>query len=406
VARVNDLAPFSGARLLPAASLVAVLGTLGTAAGFWLERRTTYFAYLTAFAFATSVALGGLIFLMTTYVVNAKWNIVLRRLNESISSVLLVLAVLFVPIAIGLRQLYLWMQTSPVLPERELEVLHHRQAYLNAPFFLVRTLVYFLIWGGAALAFWSWSLQRDARARAGAELAPGLAPDGGRERTFSAALIVPVSLALTFASFDWLMSLEPLWSSTMFGVYYFAGGFVGSFGLLSVLGFCARRGPGLADVIRPPHFHALGRLMLGFTIFWAYCAFFQAMLVQIANKPDEVHFYLLRIAGGFRWFTAVLALTHFALPFFVLLPRSIKFRPGAMAAVGAWILAAHYLDMLWLVLPVQGVTGPLSILWYLSALAAICGICVVFAALLLRGKSLIPVGDPELGQSIAYRSLT
>jgi hypothetical protein len=406
VARVNDLAPFSGARLLPAASLVAVLGAAGTALGFWLEPRTTYFAYLTAFAFATSVALGALIFLMTTYVVNAKWNIVLRRLNESISSVLLVLAALFVPIVVGLRQLYLWMETSPVLPERELEVLHHRQAYLNAPFFVGRTVVYFLIWGGAAFALWSWSLKKDSQTRPGLGGTPELRPDEGRERTFSAALLVPVSLALTFASFDWLMSLEPLWSSTMFGVYYFAGGFVGSFGLLSVLGFFARRGPGFAEVIRPPHFHALGRLMLGFTIFWAYCAFFQAMLVQIANKPDEVRFYLLRLEGGFRWFTALLALTHFALPFFVLLPRSIKFRPAAMAAVGAWILAAHYLDMLWVVLPVQGVTGSLSILWYLSALAAISGVCVVFATLLLRGKALVPVGDPELDQSIAYRSLT
>jgi hypothetical protein len=192
----------------------------------------------------------------------------------------------------------------------------------------------------------------------------------------------------------------------MFGVYFFAGGFVACFGLLSVLGFFAQRSSGLGRLIRPPHFHALGRLMLGFTIFWGYCAFFQAMLIQIANKPEEIRFYVLRVQEGFRPVTLALAVSHFLLPFFVLLPRSLKYRPRAMAIVGVWILAAHYLDMLWLVLPIQHGGNLLCILWYASALAAIGGVCVAFAALLLRGKPLVPIGDPLLAQSIAYRSPT
>jgi hypothetical protein len=180
---------------------------------------------------------------------------------------------------------------------------------------------------------------------------------------------------------------------------------VASLGLLSVLGHYARQGRAQA-AIRPPHFHALGRMMLGFTIFWGYCAFFQAMLVQIANKPEEVRYYVARSTGGFGWLSLALGLSRFALPFFVLLPRGPKFRSGLMAVVGAWLVLGQYLDVLWLILPEQGERGALAGLWYLSALLALGGASVAFAALRLRGRAIVPVGDPALAQSIAYRSPT
>lgn len=397
---------FSGNRLLTGALLTASAGALGTLIGFVVARRDTYFAYLAAFVWVTSIVLGSLIFLMTSYAVGAKWSIVLRRLNESIVSVLPLLALLFVPIAFGLRDLYLWTDPTPELSGRELELLHHRQRYLNPPFFLARAALYFALWSLCGWLLRRWSLRKDARWGGRGLLAIAAEPteEPGRERSFSAALLPPVALALTFAAFDWLMSLEPLWASSLFGVYFFAGGFVASFGLLAVLGHFARHGA--AGAIRPPHFHALGRLMLGFTVFWAYCAFFQAMLIQIANRPDEITYYLLRSSGGFGWLSLVLALTRFALPFFVLLPRAPKFRSGLMALVGGWLLLGQYIDVLWLILPEQSQKGSLAALWYLSALLAVAGACVAFAALRLRGKALVPVGDPALGQSIAYRSPT
>jgi hypothetical protein len=403
---------FSGRRLVPIALATAVLGAVGTVIGFLVDRRDTYFAYLAAFVFVTSLALGGLLQLMIYYAVGAKWNVALRRLNESMVSVFPLLALLFVPIAFGLGDLYLWMDPSPAWPEKELATLHHRQQYLNSPFFLARAAVYFAIWLVCAYLLRRWSLRKDRGVSthsllslvadpAGAAPAPASSP----ERAFSAALLPPVCLALTFASFDWLMSLEPLWGSSLFGVYYFAGGFVASLGLLSVLGHYARQGRAQA-AIRPPHFHALGRMMLGFTIFWGYCAFFQAMLVQIANKPEEVRYYVARSTGGFGWLSLALGLSRFALPFFVLLPRGPKFRSGLMAVVGAWLVLGQYLDVLWLILPEQGERGALAGLWYLSALLALGGASVAFAALRLRGRAIVPVGDPALAQSIAYRSPT
>jgi hypothetical protein len=406
---------FSGRGVLVPALVTTALGTLGTVIGFVVVRRDTYFAYLAAFAFVTSIVLGSLIFLMISYAVGAKWSVVLRRLNESIVSVLPLLALLFVPLAFGLRDLYLWMDPAPALSAPELALLHHRQRYLNPPFFLARAAVYFVLWSLCGRLLERWSLRKDALSPGGGrsllavvpepERAAPASPPAAPERSFSAALLAPVSIALTFAAFDWLMSLEPLWASSLYGVYYFAGGFVASFGLLALLGHFARQSSARA-VIRPPHFHALGRLMLGFTVFWAYCAFFQAMLIQMANEPAEVSYYVARSSGGFGWLSLALGLSRFVLPFFVLLPRAPKFRSGLMAVVGAWIVLGQYLDVLWLILPAQSHAGPLSGLWYLSALCAVGGACVAFAALRLRGKPLVPVGDPSLAQSIAYRSPT
>jgi hypothetical protein len=144
--------------------------------------------------------------------------------------------------------------------------------------------------------------------------------------------------------------------------------------------------------------------MFAFTIFWAYIAFFQAMLIRIANRPEEVAFYLERLKNGWDGLAWFLILGRFALPVLILLPQRIKFRPGAMAAVGAWLLFGQYLDICWLVLPVQPDHPPIPGIWDLFALLAIGGLCTAFASLRLRGSSIVPVGDPALPLSVAYRS--
>jgi hypothetical protein len=285
----------------------------------------------------------------------------------------------------------------PQLSEHESHALAHKQAYLNGPFFLARAAAYVVIWGVAALVLCGRSVRRDRGAPAPEEAVAHRA-----ERAFSAAFLPIVCLALTFAAFDWLMSLQPFWMSSIFGVYVFAGGFVASLGLIALLAHAAASA-GVAP-IRPPHFHALGRLMFGFTIFWAYIAFFQALLIALPNRPDEVVFYVQRLAGGWRAVAWALIAARFVIPFFVLLPRAIKFRGRAMAWVGAGLVLGHYLDVYWLVMPVQSGHGPLPGVWDVSALLALGGTYALSAAWWLRGKHLVPDGDPLLEQSIAYRS--
>jgi hypothetical protein len=402
MAQVDPRLVFSDKRVLSAAVVCAVVGWGGVLVGFATDRKGTYFAYLTAFAFVASIALGGLILLMTTYLVGARWSIVIRRFNEAVVSVFPVLALLFVPLVFGLSELYVWVNPPARFADHELVLMRHKQAYLNEPFFVARSVGYFVLWIVAALMLRRWSLSRDTAVAADE-------PEHRvheRERALSAALLPFVALALTFASFDWLMSLQPLWTSTLFGVYYFAGGFLATFGALSVLAFAAERAGSLRGMIRPPHFHALGRLMFAFTIFWAYNAFFQAMLIRIANRPEEIEFYQHRTQHGWDIVLWVVVLGRFALPFALLLSRSIKFRGGAMAAIGAWILVAHYLDIFWLVAPAHPEHGPLVNVWDVSALLAILGTTVAYGAALMRGKPLIPVGDPVLARSIEYRSST
>lgn len=391
---------FDGRGVTRAAAATALVGWVGVGVGHGVARVETHFAYLTAFAFVVSIALGALIFLMTTYVVGAHWNAVIRRLNECIVSALPALALCFLPILFWLGDLYVWTAEPSALPqlsEHEAHALAHKQAYLNVPFFVVRGVVYFVIWGVAALLLCRRSALRDRSTAAADEAAPH-----GRERAFSAAFLPLVCLALTFAAFDWLMSLQPFWMSSIFGVYVFAGGFVASLGLVAALAHAAAR-PGTVP-IRPPHFHALGRLMFGFTVFWAYIAFFQALLIALPNRPEEVVFYVRRLEGGWRAVMWALVIGRFVLPFFILLPKAIKFRGAALAWVGAGLVLGHYLDIYWLVMPTLAGHGPLPSLWDVSALLALGGTFSLAAAWWLQGKALVPARDPLLEASIAYRS--
>jgi hypothetical protein len=412
VAAVDERLIFNGQRSIKGALTLSLAGWLGVGIGLFTARVATYFAYLTAFTFVASIALGALVFLMTTYVVGARWNAVIRRLNESIVSVFPLLALCFLPIAFGLDDLYLWANPPASLPEHELHALLHKHAYLNEPFFLLRAALYFVIWSGSAALLCRWSLSGDGAAvppeagrepPAGDDVDPNLPRPHAAPRAFSSAVLPLVALALTFASFDWLMSLQPFWMSSIFGVYYFAGGFVASLGLLATLAYAAQRSSA-SDVIRPSHFYALGRLMLGFTIFWAYNAFFQALLISLPNRPEEVVFYLTRLKGGWHVVAWALAIVRFAVPFFLLLPRRIKFQGRVMAVLGLWLVFGHYIDMYWLVVPVYTEHGPLPTIWDLAALCAVAGPCIAFAAWRLHGRAIIPVGDPVLQQSIQYRS--
>lgn len=391
-----DASKFRGSRVLALATGLGAAGWAGLVAGFLMDRRATCFAYLTAFAATASVALGALFFLLIHYAAGARWNTVIRRLNEVVVGAFGVLLLLFAPIALNLEVLYVWVEPPPGLPAHALHQLEHKRAYLNPTFFVVRTLAYFAIWLLAGEVLRRWSLSRDA-------VPPKSDESHARERTFSVAILPATALALTFAAFDWVMSLDPLWYSTIFGVYYFAGGFVASTGLLALLAHAADRSGLAGGAIRPPHFHALGRLMLAFTIFWAYCAFFQVMLIQIADRPEEVEFYLRRLEGGWKGVALALAVGRFVLPFLLLLPRAPKFRGRPMAAMGAWILAAHYLDVYWLVAPAGGAPAPLL---HLASLAAVVGTSVAYATARARGSALVPLRDPELARSMEYRSPT
>lgn len=384
-----------GKTLLVGGAAAAVIGLGLFAVGIGVDRKQAFFSYLTAWTFVTSLALGSLLFLMITHAMGAKWPVVLRRLSETIAWTLPVLGILFIPVAIGLEDLYLW--TSHSTGDAHLDhLLHHKSKYLNVGFFVGRTVFFFAVWTVAAFLLRKWSLDRDRNKDLDVS---------GRQKAVAAALLPAVGLSLTFAAFDWLMSLSPAWFSTMFGVYYFAGGFLGGLALLTILAARAWRDDALlGGMVATSHFYALGRLLFGFVVFWAYIAFFQLFIIYAANKPEEVTWYVIRLEGSWRAMGLVLLFAHFVVPFFALISYGVKRRPGFLAAISAWLLVIHYVDLHWIVMPTLHPTGFRPHWLDVVTLLGVGGAALAFGVLSLRGKAIAPGNDPAFAASLRYRS--
>ncbi len=399
MAEVNPLV-YDGTRLARRAAIVALVGVIVFVIGLVVDPGRAWLSYLMAFAFAFTIVVCALVFLMLGYITNARWMAVVRRPTEIVVLALPAIAVLFIPIVFGLAWLYPWHTPPADLGEHERHILEMRAPYLNTIALVIRAVVYFAIFLIAAVRLRRWSRRRDAT-----EQLPAV--DGeltlARDRTFASAMLPPVGLAFTFAGIDWVMALQPVWYSSIFPVYLFAGGFLAAIALVTIITERLRRSAA-AHAITPHHFHALGRLLFAFTVFWTYIAFFQALLIRIADKPEEVVFYTVRTQGTWTVFVYVLILGHFVLPFLILIRRAVKFQPKAMAAAAWWLIAMHLVDIYWLVIPSR-YQGLLVVHWLdLAALAIVGGTAVALAARRQHRVPVLAIGDPFLPAGAAYRS--
>ena len=307
------------------AASVALLGAVACAILGAANPKQFFFSWLVSFLFFLSLALGGLFFVLIQYAAQGGWGIVLRRIGETIFATLPVMAALFLPVLLGLRDLYAW--TVPGAAEHD-ALLRWKAPYLNVPFFLIRAALFFGIWSFIALLYYRGSRGQDAT---------GDPAVSARLRRLAGPSIIVLALTQTFASFDWIMSLTPHWYSTMFGVYFFAGSFVGFIALLSVV-VAAMRGAGLLDtVISAEHLHDVGKFLFAFTAFWAYIAFSQFFLMWYANLPEETIWYKARMEGSWLQVSLFLMAGHFGAPFFYLMGRTVKRNgrdPGGRGSVG------------------------------------------------------------------------
>ena len=361
-----------------ATAVGAVLATAGLcffALGVVLDPRRALMSYLAAYATGLSVVLGALMLVMTCNITGARWFAAFRSRAEAVAASVPLFAVLFLPLALGLSRLYPWATAGA----------GDRGAWLNRPFFLARAAVYFAVWIAVGVPLRWWSLPPRAW--------PAESVDG-RSRALSAAALPAVGLTFTFAAFDWLMSLSPEWFSTIYGVYVFAGGFLGALALLAAIGPGMVRARLTQGVPGPGDYRKLGNLLLTFTVFWAYIAFSQLLIFWIADVPQEVAWYIPRLGGSWGWVALVVLLGQFALPFLALLLRSVKSAPVGLAAIGAWLLLMHYLDVYWLVLP-QLHPGGVRVHWLdAAALCLIGGSAVAYVTWGLRGDIGAPARDP------------
>jgi hypothetical protein len=370
----------------------AVLGGLVCAILGAGNPKQFFFSWLVSFLFFLSLALGGLFFVLIQYAAQGGWGIVLRRIGETVFVTIPVMAVLFLPVLLGLHDLYEWSHEEAVATDA---LLQWKAPYLNVPFFLIRALLFFGIWSFIALRYYRGSRNQDAT---------GDPAVSARLRKFAGPSIIVLALTQSFAAIDWIMSLTPHWYSTMFGVYFFAGSFLGFIALLSILAV-AMRGAGLLDTaISIEHLHDVGKLLFGFTAFWAYIAFSQFFLMWYANLPEETIWYKVRMEGSWLTVSLFLMAGHFVAPFFYLMGRDVK-RKGATLAIGAaWLLAMHFLDLYWQVMPTLHPEGFRPSLLDLAALVAVGGCFVAAASWLMRRQALVPLRDPRLAESLAFEN--
>jgi hypothetical protein len=385
---------FSGGGRAIVGGLVAfVAGGVVLVIGAITRPQNAFYAYLSAYAWVLSTVLGALAFLMIVHAMDAKWPVAIRRVVEAIIAILPLAVVGFIPIALGLHRIYPW--ASPGVEHSPIgEIVAHQRPYLNTSSFFVRAFLYFALWVGVATLLRRWSLHQDMSPKIEYKV---------RSRILSAVGLFPVGLALSFASFDWLMSLTPTWYSTMFGVYWFAGGFLAALSVIVLL-IAFLQQAGMLTRVKRSHYYALGRLMLAFTIFWAYAAYFQLFLIWITNKPQEVQFYTMRSTPEWLPFSVTMAVVKFVLPFFVLLSYHVKQSAKTLAPIAAWVLVGHWVDMQWLVMPAVRPAGPM--IHWTDVAAAVClgGAAVAYGAFRLRGQSIIPKNDPSLEAAFRYES--
>jgi hypothetical protein len=375
------------------AAVVALLGAVACAILGPGNPKQFFFSWLVSFLFFLSLALGALFFVLIQFAAQGGWGVVLRRIGETIFSTIPVMAILFVPLLFGLHDLYEWSHAEAVEHDA---LLAWKAPYLNVPFFLIRAALFFGIWSVIAIFYYRGSRSQDAT---------GDHNVSARLRKFAGPAIIVLALTQTFASIDWIMSLTPHWYSTMFGVYFFAGSWVGFIALLSVV-VPAMRGAGLLDtLISREHLQDIGKFLFAFTAFWAYIAFSQYFLMWYGNLPEETIFYKARMEGSWAQVSVLLLAGHFVAPFFYLMGRAVKRNGATLAVGGAWILAMHFVDLYWQVMPTLHPEGLNPSLLDFAALMAVGGSFVAAASWLMRRHALVPLRDPRLAESLAFENV-
>ena len=376
---------FAGLSVLLGVIAFVALALCG--AGAAIDPKQFSFSWLFAFGFFFTLCAGCFFWTIVHYATDAEWTVVVRRQLENIAVLVAVLAILFIPILLLRHHLYQWMN---IAPGKE-ATLDSKRAYLNLNFFILRAAFFLGFFIIASQLLRRFSVRQDK--------------DGNpqftiRLRKVAFASLPLFALCLTFGAFDWVMSLNYRWFSTMFGVYIFAGAAGSSMALLVLVIAALQRAGYLKNVVTLEHYHIMGKWMFAFCVFWAYIGFGQYMLIWCANMPEETQYYLTRNTESWWNLSMLLVIGRFFGPFAILLLRSIKKHPRQLCYVAAWILLMQMLDIYLVVLPALHGTGVHVSLWDFAALIAI-GATLAFAYLRIVGKtSLFPVRDPRLVESL------
>lgn len=370
--------------------VLAVIGIVTFLAGLKLNPERAWTSFLINHFYFMSLALGGLFFASLQWVTGSMWSAPVRRLIESFTAYLPVVLITFAILSLGVPKLYLWSHAEHVVGDM---VLEGKSGYLSFGFFVIRNVLAIGIWLFFAYVMIRNSLAQDKTGDYGLTL---------KNRALSPIFLILFGLLFTMASFDQLMSLDPHWFSTIFGIYCFAGLFyiiLASTAIMTVYMLSKQK---LTGIVNDNHLHDLGKWMFAFTVFWAYIAFSQFMLIWYANLPEETGYYLRRFHGDWKWVSLFLLMGKFLVPFFVLLPREAKRNPRILVGVGIFMLIAHWIDLMWIVQPEFFADGPRFGWAEIGISLGFMGIFGFAVSQFLARNNIVAIGDPRLLESVHH----
>jgi len=388
------MAPESIGRLQQRASVVGIVGLVACGICFFLygnQYGDRFFqSYLIAFMFVLGLSLGSLGLLMLQHLTGGHWGIMTRRPLESATRVLPLVAVFFLPIAIfGMKHLYKEWLDAPPTGEGSLSNL--QKSYLTTNGFLIRAVIYFVVWLLLVYIFNRWSKEQDVNRddRALRRRLKMLAGPG----------IILYVFVMTFAAIDWVMSLSPHWASTIYGFLFVIGQLISSMSLMIVVLVLLSRTAPMEGVIQSRHLHDLGKLLLAFVMLWAYFGFSQLLIIWSGNLPEEISFYRTRLYGAWGVVAVLVLIFHFFVPFFSLLSRDLKRNARLLSKVALWLIFMRLVDLFWLTRP-EFTSRAVPGLMDFAAILALAGIWFAVFARNLKTQPLLPLGDPHLEEAI------
>lgn len=384
-------APDSVDRLQQRALIAGIVGFVLIAIGYVRTPEQFYHSYLVAFMFVLGLSLGSLGLLMLQHLTSGHWGIVIRRPLEAAALSLPFVAVLFLPIALGMRYLYKEWLDAPKTGEGALS--HMQQSYLTANWFLVRAAIYFAVWLLLVFIFDRWSRRQDVD-REDRALRRHL-------KMMAGPGIILYVFVMSFAAIDWVMSLSPHWASTIYGFLFVVGQLISAMSLMIAIVVLLSRSEPLAGVIQDRHLHDLGKLLLAFVMLWAYFGFSQLLIIWSGNLPEEITFYRSRLYGGWGVVAVIVLVFHFFVPFFLLLSRDLKRNARLLPKVALWLIFMRLVDLFWLTRP-EFTSNAMPNWLDIAAPLALGGLWLYFFAFNLKRQPLLPLGEPKLEEAIEH----
>jgi hypothetical protein len=373
-------------------AFVALVGWVASIASYFIDNKAFMPSYLLAFTYFFSITLGAAFFVMVQHLTGSAWSVTVRRIMENVMRTAPVFLLLFLPVLFGAHSLYEWAHVEEA---QKNPVLSQKLTYLNVQWFGIRGLLVIGLLSLFATILYRYSRKQDG--------------SGDVQYTFkaerwSAPGLLVLFIGASVVGFDWVMSLEPDWYSTMFGVAYLSGGAVGFMALLVLICLGLRSNGYLTNSVNKEQYHDLGKWLFALMVFWAYVTFSQYMLIWYGNLPEEIVWFKPRFENHYRWLAMLLIFGNFIVPFFAMLPRAMKRHHGVLWVFASWMMVMHYVDLYWQIMPVFYKGAPEHAWMGLATLAAVGGTFGLVFWHGFRNAPLVPVGDPRLKQCLAFHN--